>query len=388
MTRKLKILYHHRVAAQDGQSVHIKELTAAFADLGHELIFVGPSLRPKEFGSENKLLAFVRRILPRFAQELLELLYGYRAYAKLMRAYKDHKPDILYERHNLFLPAGRLLKKRTGTPYLLEVNAPLAEERAKHSGISLQALGARTETDCWLAADMNFPVSDILADYLRKAGVKESHIQVLHNGINHKDYEEVDGKEIRSKYNLDGKTVLGFTGFLRDWHRLDNIIQMIAKYEEDKSPHLLVVGDGPAVPECKALAAELGIENKVHFAGFQPREAIPHFLAAMDIALQPAVTAYASPLKVFEYMRAGLAIAAPDQPNIREILKDGSTALLFDPENPDARENAIKKLIEDTALRQNLGKAACAEIDRGQYTWRANAERITAIAAELLERNA
>jgi len=387
MTRKLKILYHHRVAAQDGQSVHIKELTAAFADLGHELVFIGPSLRPKEFGSENKLLAFVRRILPRFAQELLELLYGYRAYAKLMRAYKDHKPDILYERHNLFLPAGRLLKKRTSIPYLLEVNAPLAEERAKHSGLSLKALGAKTEADCWRAADMNFPVSDILANHLRKAGVEEHHIQVLHNGINHKDYEEANGKEIRRAYNLDGKIVLGFTGFLRDWHRLDNIIQMIAKYEEEKSPHLLVVGDGPAVSACKALAAELGIENRVHFAGFQPREAIPHFLAAMDIALQPAVTAYASPLKVFEYMRAGLAIAAPDQPNIREILKDGSTALLFDPENPDAREKAIQRLIEDTALRKNLGTAACAEIDRGQYTWRANAERIAAIAAELLERN-
>ena len=56
---------------------------------------------------------------------------------------------------------------------------------------------------------------------------------------------------------------------------------------------------------------------------------------------------YASPLKIFDYMAAGRAIVAPDQENIREILRDGETALLFDPSRPEAMWQAIARLARD-----------------------------------------
>jgi glycosyltransferase involved in cell wall biosynthesis len=61
-----------------------------------------------------------------------------------------------------------------------------------------------------------------------------------------------------------------------------------------------------------------------------------------DIALQPPAVAYASPLKIFECMACGLPIVAPDQPNIREILRDGESALLFDPKRRDDLWRAIR----------------------------------------------
>ena len=67
------------------------------------------------------------------------------------------------------------------------------------------------------------------------------------------------------------------------------------------------------------------------------------------------MVAYASPLKLFEYMAAGKAIVAPDQPNIREVLSDGETALLFDPAEPDAMWRAISRLAADATLRGTLG---------------------------------
>lgn len=88
--QKLKILYHHRVAAQDGQSVHIRELVAAFERQGHEIVFVGPSIRPSSLGEENRLLKWMRRLLPRFVMELMELAYGFRVYFKLKAAYEKH----------------------------------------------------------------------------------------------------------------------------------------------------------------------------------------------------------------------------------------------------------------------------------------------------------
>ena len=65
-----------------------------------------------------------------------------------------------------------------------------------------------------------------------------------------------------------------------------------------------------------------------------------------------------------------------DQPNIREILRDGETAVLFDPQASGAIWRAIQRLAGDPALRARLGEAARAEIARRDYTWRGNAVRV------------
>ncbi len=382
--KKLKILYHHRVAAQDGQSVHIRELVAAFERLGHDIIFVGPSIRPTDLGEENQLLAFARRILPRFVLELLELAYGVRVYFKLLAAYKRHKPDFLYERYNLFLPAGTWLKRKTGIPYFVEVNAPLSDERAKYSGLHLQRLARYFERMTFQNADRLFPVSGALADIICTMGAPRTNITVLHNGITPSEYESADGSAIRAEFGLENKIVLGFVGFVREWHRLDRIIQILKHHGTNPDLHLLVVGEGPAIEDCVRLAESLGVSDRVHCVGFKGRDAIPDHLAAMDIALQPAVTSYASPLKLFEYLVARLATIGPDQPNIREILTHRKTGMLFDPKNFEEAEKAIIELSQDKDLRDRLGKAGHELIDSQKYTWAHNAEEITSLAAKAL----
>ena len=85
-------------------------------------------------------------------------------------------------------------------------------------------------------------------------------------------------------------------------------------------------------------------------------------ISAFDIVLQPGVNAYASPLKTYEYMALGRAIVAPETPNMREILSQDGTALLFDPDSTAAFEQAIERLAGDPALRASLGAAARAAI--------------------------
>ena len=120
----------------------------------------------------------------------------------------------------------------------------------------------------------------------------------------------------------------------------------------------------------------------MHFTGLQAREQVPALVAGFDIALQPRAVEYASPLKIFEYMAAGRAIVAPDQENIREILRDGETALLFDPSRPEAMWRAVLRLAGDADLRHRLGAAACAEIARRDYTWAGNARRVVGWARQ------
>jgi glycosyltransferase involved in cell wall biosynthesis len=87
------------------------------------------------------------------------------------------------------------------------------------------------------------------------------------------------------------------------------------------------------------------------------------------------VTPYASPLKMIEYMALGRAIVAPDLPNIAELLRDGETGLLFDPESDGAIARVLDRLLDDPALRVRLGDAARAAVRTQKLTWRNNAER-------------
>ncbi len=370
----MKILYSHRIQSRDGQGVHLDALVAALREAGHEVRLVGPpSYETATLGGESRGIARLRRLLPRWAAELAELAYSVPAYLRLRRAAREFRPNAVYERYNLFFLSGAVLARRLGLPFLVEVNAPLAEERGRFGGLALPGLARWSERFVWRRATKVLPVTEVLAGHVAAAGVDPARIAVIPNGIHLEEFPEplpAPGGD---------PLVLGFVGFVRDWHGLDAVVRGIAAWQGPPALSLLVVGEGPARPGLEALARELGVEGRVRFTGLAQREEVPAHVARFDVALQPAAVPYASPLKVFEYMAAGRAIIAPDQPNLREVLEHGRTALLFDPAAPGALWEAIGRLAADGALRARLGEAARAEVLARGLTWAGNARRVAAL---------
>jgi len=380
----MKILYHHRTQSKDGQAVHIEELIHALREEGCEVIVVEPRAhRDAEFGGTSRSIDALKRILPKALYEALELIYSAVAYRKLLAAVRKHRPDALYERSNLFLLAGAWLRRRTGIPFLLEVNAPLCEERRRHGGLVLQRIARWTEHHAWRSADAVLPVSHALANIVAAAGVPGERLHVVPNGINSERFRELPAREAaKASLGLSGKLVLGFAGFVRSWHGLDSVVELLTG-PRGVGRHLLVVGDGPARRDIERRAMELGVAERVTVTGIVDRDRIPGMLAAFDIALQPAATSYASPLKLFEYMACACAIVAPAQPNVCELLNDGDNALLFPPGDLPAMASAVDRLARDAALRERLAAAARATLGERRLTWRENARRVMAIAAQL-----
>jgi glycosyltransferase involved in cell wall biosynthesis len=376
----VKILYSHRIQSRDGQGVHLDAMVAALRSAGHEVLVVGPrAYEQAGLGGESRLVAALRRWLPPALAEVAELAYGVPAYLRLARAAALFRPDAIYERYNLFHLAGALLARRSGLPLLVEVNAPLAQERARFGTLRLRRLARRAEAFVWRSADRLLPVTEVLAGYAAAEGVDPRRIVVTPNGIDLDDFPEFGQRLARPEEDV----VLGFVGFVRAWHGLDEVIRAIAASPGSPRLRFVVVGDGPARPELESLADTLGIAAQVRFLGLAERAAIPGLLAGFDIALQPAAVAYASPLKVFEYMAAGLSIVAPAQPNLQEVLEHDRTALLFDPQRPGAMWEAVLRLATDPELRRRLGTAARAEILRRDLTWAGNARRVAALIEEV-----
>lgn len=379
---RMKILYHHRVGSLDGgEIVHIQELIRALERLGHKVIIVGPV---------NVMQAGLVRFgpvggtkwsrLPNALRELTELCYSVLAFFRLSAAYLIHRPDIIYERSSLFFLASAWLKRFISAPLIVEVNAPLTEERDKHGRLKFKKLAAWSERSSWLAADHVLPVSHVLASHVAKAGVPPGRITVIPNAAN------LEGLSVVSKEEpcpeLQGKIVLGFAGFVRNWHRLDQVLHLLER-PKAKNLHFLVVGGGP---DFKALRNEVEARNlrdRVSFTGPVTRSEISSYIRAFHIALQPGVTKYASPIKLFEYMAHSKAIVAPNQENIREILADGENALLFDPNLEGSLWRAIERLCFDQELRERLGHAARQTVCDQNFTWNFNALRVTEIAVAL-----
>lgn len=383
----MRILYHHRIASKDGQITHIEEMVEALTDLGHEVRIVGPEVHHGDSGSGGSpgWVGKLKTHLPAALYELAEASYSLVAYRRLMKEVKSFAPDVIYERYALFQPAGVWASRRTGVPLLLEVNAPYAIARRKYGTMALGGFADRVERYTFRGASRVFPVTQVLADMLVGMGVKRERLRVIPNGINPKDFASVPTTDqAQAAFGLQGRLVIGFIGFVREWDQLDRIVSWLARRPADDPAMLLIVGDGPVRPALESQAQSLGIAHKLKFTGVVPRSSVPAAAAAFDIALQTALVPYASPLCLFEYMALGKAILAPDQPNHHEVLVGGEDCALYDPVDDTGIEKRLDVLASDAALRIRLGAAARKALTDRQYLWSGNARRVTEAATDAL----
>jgi glycosyltransferase involved in cell wall biosynthesis len=386
----LRILYHHRTQAEDGQAVHIRALIEAFRAEGHEVHEealvrrTGPGSNPEPDPAGPGAWSVLGRV-PRFARELAEYAYSVPARRRLIKAGGDFKAQLLYERYAFGNTSGVSAAKRLGVPMVLEVNSPMVLELSKTRGISFPRLANKTERWTFQEADRVCVVTHVLAEMLHEMGVARERLFVTPNGVHLELYSNPDPVGARKALGLETVTgpVLGFVGYYRPWHRLDLVVDGLGASELSNA-HLVLIGEGPAEEELRRQAQERGVADRVHFVGPRAHSEIPALLPAFDVGLVPAINPYASPLKLHEYMAAGLPSVAPDQPNLREVLTSGEQALLFEPGDPDGLCAALATLVGDADLRLRMGHRARETLVERDLTWRGNVRRVLAAVEELV----
>ena len=197
--------------------------------------------------------------------------------------------------------------------------------------------------------------------------------------------------EARAKLNVpDDRPIVGYAGRFQMMGMekgIGGLIQALgALAAQGKAlPRLLCLG-GPmdAVPDYYALAARLGVPDEcLFFMDRVPNVQVPLWLRTFDIATLPHPTTphyayHVSPLKLFEYMAAELPILATDQPSFHDILRHDVNGWFVTADDPAAFAAGIATLLDDPARAARL--AAQAHADVQQYSWRARAQRILAVA--------
>ena len=122
-------------------------------------------------------------------------------------------------------------------------------ERRRFGGLANRRLAAWAERRTWRSADHVLPVTNVLAEIVRDAGVPSEKITVIQNGVGAEFLSDhIDGTAIRRRFGCTDGVVLGFTGFVREWHGLERVIELIAESDPVLNLYFLIVGDGPGNP--------------------------------------------------------------------------------------------------------------------------------------------
>jgi glycosyltransferase involved in cell wall biosynthesis len=384
-----------------GASVHVREMVAALRERGHEVLLVSPNPgegNPLPDGAELLAIASspwmrkTRRLLdralgekwPRLPKETEELLFNAELYRRALAALDRFAPDVIYERYSLFNLAGLALARRLRVPHLLEINAPLRLERARTRGLALDPLARAVERILFARSDGLFVVSRALRDYALERGANPARLFVLPNGVDTRRFKPGASRAaVRARLGIPaGAPVIGFAGSLKPWHGTDLLLVAFAAAQRIyRRARVLIIGDGPEAERLRAQASCLGLEGMALFTGAVPHHEMPELLGAMDVAVAPyrrVPEFYFSPLKLYEYMAAGLPTIASDAGDIAEVVRDGESGLLVEPDDPAPLAAALVRLLGDATLRARLGRAA--RRDAEGRDWSHNAARVMSYA--------
>lgn len=376
----MRIVYHHRTAADGAEGIHIRELIRAFRELGHE-VRVAALVGEGDDGAHRlapraSRWRRVQRLIPSAVYEVAELGYNVLGSRMVAQAIEEFRPDFVYDRYNSYSTAASNAALPARLPYVLEMNSPVAYERVAYENLPLKLprLARRYERRICAAATHIFAVSTPLKSHLVDLyDLPSSQITVLPNGANPAIFTPSDGGAMRAKYGLDDAVIVGFVGILRPWHGVDLLLEAFASLTTSTPAlRLLIVGDGPTEPVLKARAAELGLNDRVVFTGRLEHRAVGAHIAAFDVAVSPRATFYASPMKIVEYMAMQKAVVAPDMPNIRDIIRNGVTGVLFQPESVQSLASSLRSVIGSLQTRLELGSRARAAVEH-TLNWRNNA---------------
>ena len=382
----MRILYHHRTLGDGAEGIHVREMVKAFRDLGHEVKVIGPAgeVTPEQ-SRKSRILGAVKQRLPHVVYELLEMAYSGYAFWRTSREIRAFRPDFVYDRYITFNAGTVLAARRHRVPVCLEVNAPLALERSSETDekLAFRAIAARMERWVCANATQTVVVSTPLKTYLESIGVPKGKCVVMPNGVDPTRFypREADPALLAQLGIPADRIVIGFTGILRPWHGLDLLLHAIADVVRAGVPVcLLIVGDGPYRATIERLVGELGLRQSVFVTGRVAHDLVPDYVALFDVAVSPAATFYASPMKVIEYMALGKPVVVPRTPNFLDIVDDGVNGVTFPLGDVAGLGQALARLCESPSLRSELGLQARQKIE-SRLNWRWNANEVSRLLA-------
>ncbi len=370
---KIACISASQIPSATANSIQAMKVCQALAQLGHEVQLLAPGI-PQQAAWEA--LAQHYGLQTRFEVTWLPAHLHWKRYdfawAAVRQAFRLGA-ELLYVWPLQAAVAGLLAQR--SRPVLLEMHGP-AEGRVGPLLLRLlMRLPGRRRV---------LPITQALAVMLAQQAGREfatGECVLAPNGIDLERFRDLPlPEEARRQLGLPEGLTAGYTGHLYAGRGMGLLEQLAQRFPQ---VNFLWVGGRPEDVTAWRSRLQAQSLNNVTLVGFVENRSLPLYQAAADVLLMPYErsiagssggnsAAYASPMKMFDYMASRRPILSSDLPVVREVLKE-TNAVLCPPEDVLAWSSALADLMADPALRQRL--AALAWQDVQAYTWEERARR-------------
>lgn len=342
-----------------GASVHMGEITRALAAGGAEVLVLAAVLA-QSAGSSPGVTA---ELLPHLGRGVgAQQRVGVQGDVErhLVARLTDWGADVVYERFALHAVAGSRAARELGLPHLVELNAPLLWEAETFRRLDAAPAATAMEREVLSRAAAVLPVTRPLERHARERGARQTTI--VPNAATVRDAPDAATRAPRAV----------FAGTLRPWHGVEAIVGAWQRMG-DAAPELLIVGDGPGRDRIEEVGGRV--------LGMVPPGEVAGLLSGSLVGLAPFshdAPEYFSPIKLFEYMAAGLAVVAGRLPGVLDVVEPG-TAVLIPPGDADALAAAVSALAAEPERAASMGQAARRLVEDA-HTWRHRATCVLEVA--------
>lgn len=277
--------------------------------------------------------------------------------ARAKRLIEREGIDFIHAHESFAGMAARIVKRLTGTPYLLTMHAIDSDQpewkafRRPLSAIERFAVGGADMLTC--------PGPLIRKRVVLELGAKPGITKVVPNGVDVERYGKMGKRAAKKKMNAPDRLII-FTGRLTE---SKGLFPLLDAMRELKNHILWIVGSGPLEKQLKCVAPD-----NVKFLGF--RRDIPELLAASDIFVLPSASE-GQPISLLEAMAAGVPVIASAVGEIPSVV--GRDGLLIKPGSAGEIVSAVRKL-EDSRFAARLAGRARRRVRR-EYDWDVVAEK-------------
>jgi len=328
-------------------------------NINRERFDIVPVLLTRPWGKDNIFVRELRKEgyeiceIPVALQETDDYLRVPRCYKLVWRLLNGGGFDLLHT-HGYFadivgIPVARL----NGIPTLSTCHGyiPITWKVQLYNALDRIALKFGTQV---------LAVSEAIKQDLVDSGLSPGRVRVVANAVGSatdRDMTHANREAGRKSHGI-GSTdfVLGYVGRLSAEKGLSYLLTACAELVTSGVPlRVLIIGEGPQRNELEQLSRQLGLGDRVVFAGFQ--EDVVQWLPCMDVFVLPSLTE-GTPMALLEAMAYGVPGVASAVGGVPQMIKHGETGILVSPGRAKEISNAIQVLFRDPAERQKLAQNA------------------------------
>ena len=321
-----------------------------FPKLGHNITWVNPGntneIIKRKFKNVNIYVvpsvpyimfkSFLRKGFNIITHSLIKL----KLIKKLM---KNSNIDIIQTSDNVFDWVIALkIRKKYNIPFVYRLNYIQLETDLDYNNKSVLLTLYKKFFQVMLyyileKADLIFPISIYMENYLKKRKIDEEKIFALPMGVNSKTFSPNQKIEkIRRKYELQDKKIFIYIGTLAKRRCLDIIVKAFSLVKKEvKNAKLLMVGYGSGKEELEKLSMDLNLEKNIIFIEKIPYKNIPKYICLADIGLSPVPPSdyykMSSPTKMLEYMACGIPVIGNREiMDMKNVISKSNGGILVD----------------------------------------------------------